>query len=160
MRHPDAALLRAWRIYVAVLGFGGAWSVASAAEEKPGQAAAFAPPPSGRAAIRQVTQEAYRYDPTIRQKMLAEKTPGTGVLIKDPDIVQMAAVVVSESKDQPGVAKAIDRDRRTREANKPSLANGVSVLSRPTIDIGVRPHKDTLPFGPPTPRWSIIDFKW
>jgi hypothetical protein len=159
MRHFDASWLRVWhRLHFVAMALGFASSLAAEEATRPPMVPAA--PSSGRAALRQVVQETYRYDPSIREKALAEKPSGAGVLLKDPDVVQMEKVVVTDSKGTRGIGQAIERDRLVREATKPSVANGVSVLSRPTIDIGVKPHKDILPFGKPAPRWSIIDLRW
>ena len=117
------------------------------------RAAENAPAPSGiRATVKKIVQDSYSYDASVRQKILAAK-------VEPNDVMTLEAVTVVESTDTPGLRAHLEQQRRTTDSAKPSLSRGVSVGGKNT-SVGVMKFKEIIPFGNPTPRWTLINFKF
>ncbi len=101
--------------------------------------------------LREVIQRDHAYDPTIRERALAE-VEARG------DVVKMDPFEVTEFKDENRLARDLRARRETAAQAKPSVANGVTVPG--LSGAGVIPYKDVMPFGPPVPRWTLLQIPW
>lgn len=108
---------------------------------------------SVRTAIRKTVQESFRYDPSVREKILAAKNLFA-------DVTTMETVVVLQSKEKPGFRAYLEQKRRAAENAKPSVAHGLPLLSLPTVSAGILPYEDQMPFGPSKPRWTLLNLRW
>lgn len=108
-------------------------------------------PSSMQSVVRQVVRQDHAYDPTVRERALAEEAVGGSV-------VQMEPFEVTELKDHDRLDRGL-REQRARDAKtRPGLANGVTVPGLPGV--GITPYEDVIPFGPPMPRWSLVKIPW
>jgi hypothetical protein len=107
--------------------------------------------PSGTVAAKEALRRAYNYDPNVRQKAEADaaRVLANGAL-------QMETVVVNDdSKRNPSFNSFMERQRQLKAAAKPSVADGASFKGS-RAEVGIRPYINSIPFGTPTARWSLI----
>jgi hypothetical protein len=103
--------------------------------------------------VREVLRQTFKYDPTIRKKAEEEGMVEEGVVRLDP-------FLVTERKGSPFLVSHMDHQRELFEANKPSLSNGIEILSTPRASIGVKSYNyDFMPSGS-LPRWTLINLRF
>lgn len=125
--------------------------------------AGSAAPPQGRAAAAQALKEAYRYDPTVRERALEEASV-------DHEVIQLPRVLVTDTKMESVLEQLFAARRQAAAVSRPSLANGAAVdrnwAGRP-LRIGVQPYRELLqeearfrPDGPAVAPWTLLDMKF
>jgi hypothetical protein len=119
---------------------------------------------AGRAGIRELVRESYRYDPGVRQRAMEEAA-------QDPEVVRLPRMTVTDTRLATLLEQILRGQRRAAEAEKPSLANGAAVdrtLGGRPVRVGVQPYQDLLPDhgaragpdGQPIARWNLLSMRW
>lgn len=114
---------------------------------------------SVRTVGQKILQQTYTYDPKIREQALKEAAV-------DSDVVQMAQVVVTESRVQSLLERFYEAKRRASQASKTSVANGAAVdrvIGGMPARVGPQPWRELLteeakfrPDGPDVARIDLL----
>jgi hypothetical protein len=103
-----------------------------------------------RAAVNEVLRQTFKFDPAPRKITEEEDLLGD-------DTVRLEPFLVSEKKVSLFLSSHLEHQRELFEANKPSFANGIELLSNTRVSVGIMPYAYD---GSLLPRWTLIKFRF